>query len=174
MKYIVKYCKSRQNRFNLPLNITSHFFIPGTMERFSNKSVINKLRKSYYNVFAFFLMEQDQDQHIMSCLIKWGVALNIHKIELLRIKAVPTLLTFEKPATTSDALEQIYDLLFLTNMDGVVEDVELEVITQYSRAIGIAPYVVNNLLKALVSASYDGVEDNELRNDIKQHPEVYV
>lgn len=144
------------------------------MERFSDKSVLNKLRKSYYNVFAFFLKEQNQDQHILSCLIKWGLSLNIHKIELLRIKAVPSLLSFEKPATTSEALEQVYDLLYLTNMDGVVEDVELEVVTHYSRAIGIEPYVVNNLLKALVSASYDGVGDNELRDDIKQHPEVYV
>lgn len=144
------------------------------MERFSDKSALNKLRKSYYNVFAFFLKEQHQDTHIMDCLIKWGVALNIHKIELLRIKAVPNLLSFEKPANTSDALEQIYDLLYLTNMDGIVEDVELEVINQYSKLIGIEPYVVNNLLKALVSASYDGVEDSDLRNDIKRHPEVYV
>lgn len=144
------------------------------MERFSDKSALNKLRKSYYNVFASFLSEQDQDTHIMDCLIKWGVALNIHKIELLRIKAVPNLLSFEKPSTTGDALEQIYDLLYLTNMDGIVEDVELEVISQYSKVIGIEPYVVNNLLKALVSASYDGVQDNELRNDIKRHPEVYI
>lgn len=144
------------------------------MESLSDKSALNKLRKSYYNVFASFLMKQDQDTHIMDCLIKWGVALNIHKIELLRIKAVPNLLSFEKPASTGDALEQIYDLLYLTNMDGIVEDVELEVINLYSRTIGVEPYVVNNLLKALVSASYDGVQDNELRNDIKRHPEVYV
>lgn len=144
------------------------------MERFSDKSALNKLRKSYYNVFAYFLQEQSQDKHIMECLIKWGVALNIHKIELLRIKAVPSLLNFEKPETTSQALEQVYDLLYLTNLDGIVEDVELEVVTLYSKAINIEPYVVNNLLKALVSAAYDGVRDNELRNDIQRHPEVYV
>lgn len=144
------------------------------MIHFSDSSSLTKLRKSFYNVFAYFLEEEKQDKHIMFCLIKWGVALNIHQIELLRIKAIPSLLSFEKPSKTSDALEQIYDLLFMTNMDGVVEDVELEVITQYSKAIGIEPYIVNNLFKALLSASFDGVEDNELRADIKRHPEVYV
>jgi hypothetical protein len=144
------------------------------MEHFSDKSSLSKLRKSFYNVYAYFLQEEKQDQNIMECLIKWGVALNISRIELLRLKGVPSLLNFEKPGKTNDALEHIYDLLYMTIMDNVVEDIELEVITQYSKAIGIEPFTVNNLLKALLSASFDGVQDSELREDIKKYPEIYV
>ena len=110
----------------------------------------------------------------MQCLLKWGTQLNISKIELERIMAMPGLLNFEKPGKEGDALEQVYDLVYITYMDGVVEDVELQAISTYTKAIGMEPHVVNNLLKALVSASYDGVEDQEIRKDILSHPEVYV
>ena len=110
----------------------------------------------------------------MNCLFKWGLQLNIYKIELHRIQAIPALISFEKPTKESDALEQIYDMVYLTQMDGIVEEVELEVITTYVKAIGMEPYIVNNLLKALVSDTYDGIEDEDLRKDIFLHPEVYI
>ena len=143
------------------------------MDRLTNQSSINKLRKSFYNVFAYFL-SKEANKGIMNCLFKWGLQLNIYKIELHRIQAMPALLSFEKPASEREALEQIYDLVYMTYMDGIVEDVELEVINYYVKAIGMEPHIVNNLLKALVSATYDGVGDQDLRKDILLHPEVYV
>ena len=110
----------------------------------------------------------------MPCLLKWGMQLNIQKVELHRIMAMPGLLSFEKPDRESDALEQIYDLVYITYMDGIIEDVELQAISTYTKAIGMEPYVVNNILKALVSANYDGIQDMEIRKDILSHPEVYV
>ena len=143
------------------------------MERVSDQS-LNRMRKSFYNIFAYFLEEEKNNTQVMECLVKWGVELGIHKMELQRIIAMPGLLSFTKPEKTSDALEQIYDLLYMINMDGIVEDIELSVINIYTKKIGLEPYVVNNVLKALVSASIDGVDDSDLRNDIKLHPEVYV
>lgn len=144
------------------------------MKRFTEQSSLNKLRKSFYNILAYFLTESEQNKQVIQCLLKWGAQLNIPKIELQRIIAMPGLLSFEKPGKESDALEQIYDLVYITYMDGVVEDVELQAISTYTMAIGMEPHVVNNLLKALVSATYDGVEDQEIRKDILSHPEVYV
>lgn len=110
----------------------------------------------------------------MQCLLKWGRQLNIQKVDLHRIMAIPDMLGFEKPDKEGDALEQIYDLVYITYMDGIVEDVELQAISTYAKAIDLEPHVVNNLLKALISANYDGVEDAEIRKDILNHPEVYV
>ena len=143
------------------------------MERVSDQS-INRMRKSFYNIFAYFLEEEKHNSQVMECLVKWGVELGIHTVELQRIISMPGLLSFTKPDKISDALEQIYDLLYMINMDGIVEDIELSVINIYTKKIGLEPYVVNNVLKALVSASFDGVKDSDLRNDIKLHPEVYV
>ena len=145
------------------------------MDMVSHQS-INRMRKSFYNIFAFFLEEEEdkENSRIMECLLKWGEELGIKKDELFGIMAIPKMLTFKMPDKLGDALEQIYDLLFMINMDGIVEDIELNVINIYSKKLGLEPYVVNNLLKALVTASFDGVKDNDLRNDIKRHPEVYV
>lgn len=143
------------------------------MERSSDQS-INRLRKSFYNILAYFLEEEKHNVHAMECLTKWGVELGIHKTELQRIIAIPGLLSFTKPERTTEGLEQIYDLLYMVNMDGIVEDIELSVINIYTPKIGLEPYVVNNLLKALVSASLDGINDKDLRKDINLHPEVYV
>lgn len=144
------------------------------MKRFTEQSSLNKLRKSFYNIFAYFLAESEHNKQIMPCLLKWGMQLNIQKVDLHRIIAMPGLLSFEKADRESEALEQIYDLVYITYMDGVVEDVELQAISTYTKAIGMEPHVVNNLLKALVSANYDGVEDLEIRKEILSHPEVYV
>lgn len=144
------------------------------MDMVSHQS-INRMRKSFYNIFAFFLEEEDmENSRIMECLLKWGEELGIKKDELFGIMAIPKMLTFKMPDKLGDALEQIYDLLFMINMDGIVEDIELNVINIYSKKLGLEPYVVNNLLKALVTASFDGVKDHDLRSDIKRHPEVYV
>lgn len=153
--------------------ITSVSKISIPMERVSGQS-INRMRKSFYNIFAYFLEEEKHNVQVMACLIKWGVELGIHTTELRRIIAMPGILSFTKPAKTTEALEQIYDLLYMINMDGIVEDIELNVLNIYTPKIGLEPYVVNNLLKALVSATYDGVKDRDLRKDIKLHPEVYV
>ena len=145
------------------------------MERASDQS-INRMRKSFYNILALFLEEEKNNHQVLKCLIKWGVELGINEIALQRIIAIPGVLSFTKPDRTSDALEQIYDLLFMINMDDIVEDIELSVINIYTKKIGLEPHVVNvnNVLKALVSASLDGVNDSDLRDDIKHHPEVYV
>ncbi len=144
------------------------------MNKVSHQS-ITRMRKSFYNIFAFFLEEKEkEDSQIMTCLLKWGEELGIKSDELFGIMAIPGMLSFKMPDKTGDALEQLYDLLFMINMDGVIEDVELSVINIYSKKIGLETYVVNNLLKALISATYDGIQDKDLRNDIKLHPEVYV
>lgn len=144
------------------------------MDRLTERSGINRLRKSFYNVFAYFLNQEEKNTQVMNCLLKWGEHLGIHKLDLQRIIAMPGLLSFQKPLKTNDSLEQIYDVLFMINMDGVVEDEELSVISHYTSVLGLEPYVVNNLLKALVSAPYEGVAENELRKDINSHPEMYV
>lgn len=144
------------------------------MNRLTEKSGLNRLRKSFYNIFAYFLTQEQDNEQVMDCLLKWGVDLDIHKFELQRIMVMPGMLSFQKPLKTNDSLEQIYDVLFMINMDGVVEDSELIVISRYAAALGLEAYVVNNLLKALVSAPYDGVEEKDLRKEIRIHPEIYV
>ncbi|EMR02417.1 hypothetical protein [Cesiribacter andamanensis] len=132
------------------------------------------LRKSYFNVLAFYMLDENSCADKLSCLLKWGAELEISKSELLRLMKNPSLLPYQSPESTIDALAQIYDLVYMVYMDGIVEDVELAVVTEYAAQLGLEPCTVNALLKALVAAQLDGVTNEALRSDIIVHPEVYV
>ncbi|AHM61016.1 hypothetical protein D770_13810 [Flammeovirgaceae bacterium 311] len=137
-------------------------------------NMLKSLKSSYNNVLAFFTKEENSCAYKLQCLVKWGFQLGIHKAELHRYMKDPALLRFEYPASHIDALSQVYDLVYMVYMDGVVEDIELEVVSEYASSIGLEAYVVNNLLKAMVAAQMDGTSDEVLRTDITEHPEVYV
>jgi hypothetical protein len=50
-------------------------------------------------------------------------------------------------------------------LDGRVEDIELEVVTKFAEKIGFKSHIVNDLLKAIVTAPYDGFDFKH----VKQH-----
>lgn len=135
---------------------------------------LHSLKSSFLNVLAYFTLEENSCAFKLECLLKWGNELGVSKAELHRLMKNPSLISFVVPATTIDALAQIYDLVYMVNMDGIVEDVELEVVSEYAAGIGLESCTVNNLLKAMVAAQLDGLTDEDLRSDIRLHPEMYV
>lgn len=135
---------------------------------------ISRLRISYYNILAYFLKHAPEDQQILNCLQKWGVELGISELELKRLRISRGSLNYERPQKITDKLQQVYDLVFMIYLDGVVEDIELKVASSYALATGLEAHVVNNLLKALVTAPDDETDLSELRSDIDQHPEFYT
>lgn len=137
-------------------------------------SMLKGLKSSYTNVLAYFVQEENSCAYKLQCLVKWGFQLGIHKTELHRYMKDPALIRFQLPTTNIDALAQVYDLVYMVYMDGIVEDIELELVSEYASSIGLESHVVNNLLKAMVAAQMDGTPDEALRSDILVHPEVYV
>lgn len=135
---------------------------------------LSSLKRSYFNVLAFYMLDENSCADKLSCLLKWGAELSIAKVELHRLMKNPALLPYQAPETQIDALAQVYDLVYMVYMDGIIEDVELQVVSEYAGSIGLESCIVNNLLKALIAAQMDGVTDEALRSDIKVHPEVYV
>jgi hypothetical protein len=132
------------------------------------------LKRSYFNVLAFFMLDENSCADKLSCLLKWGAELGVSRVELHRLMKNPALLPYQAPENQIDALAQTYDLVYMVYMDGIVEDVELQVVSEYASSIGLESCIVNNLLKALVAAQIDGITDEALRSDIIIHPEVYV
>lgn len=135
---------------------------------------ISRLRISYYNILGYFLKQESKDPQILDCLHKWGLELGISELELKRLRINPASLRYERPQKITDKLQQVYDLVFMIYLDGVVEDIELTVASTYALATGLEAHVVNNLLKALVTAPDDETDINEVRTDIGQHPEFYT
>lgn len=139
-----------------------------------NPATLNALKHSFCNILAY-VVKEEQCNAKLDCLKKWAIQLGLHQLELHRLMSSPTL-TYQAPQNNIDALEQVYDLVYMVYMDGMIEDIELELVSSYAKGVGLEPFVVNNLLKALITAQLDGVSDEAtaIRSDIKVHPEVYV
>lgn len=143
------------------------------MNRAVSSALQRNLKRSFSEIFTYFhTQEKGSDQQI-ACLYKWGRQLGITPTELRELQEGKNNFTYEYDKT--NGLAFAYDLVCLIYMDEIVEDVELKMATYFTeKVLGLKPHIVNNLLKALITAQLDGVTNTEVRNDIEQHPEVYV
>ncbi len=128
---------------------------------------IDALRKSYYNLLAHFIQGSSVKEGFIDGLFKWGVQLNISKKEIYNLIGNPDLISFQEPKDKHEAIRWVYDLVYMIYLDGKVEDIELEITTEYAKKLGFEPYIVNDLLKAIVTAPYDGIGDEDVRQEIK-------
>lgn len=81
---------------------------------------------------------------------------------------------YTPPANKQEALERVYDLVYMIYLDGVVEDDELQVTSQYAEKLDLPPSIVGDLLKAIVTAPADGVSADEVRNELKELLETHL
>ncbi|MDN5204465.1 hypothetical protein QQ008_23935 [Fulvivirgaceae bacterium BMA10] len=138
------------------------------MEFILGKEEYRSIKESFYNIFAAFLGMENVKEDFIDCIFKWGVQLDIDKKELYSFIGKPETVKFIEPADEKEALEHVYDLVYMIYLDGEVEDIELEVTTEYAKMLGFKPHIVNDLLKAIVTAPYDGLEDSKRRGELKQ------
>jgi len=126
----------------------------------------DSIKRSYFNIYAVFLSDGDITRQLVDCILKWGLQLDLTEQELEDVIKMRDSYTFEKPSR-DDAIEQIYDLVYMIYLDDVVEDIELEIAMRFAEKLGFQPHVVGDLLKAIVSAPSDGIDHFQLRHDIK-------
>ncbi|MCG8321102.1 MAG: hypothetical protein MI921_16485 [Cytophagales bacterium] len=133
-----------------------------------DRDELNSIRKSYYNLLAHFIHMESAKEDFIDGIFKWGVQLDFSKKDIYDVIANPMSIRFTKPKDKVEAIEWVYDLVYMIYLDGKVEDIELEITTEYAKKLGFEPHIVNDLLKAIVTAPYDGIEKEEVRAEIKQ------
>ncbi|MDZ7607557.1 MAG: hypothetical protein U5K79_18660 [Cyclobacteriaceae bacterium] len=65
-------------------------------------------------------------------------------------------------------LAHIFNLVYMVYLDDTVEDIELEVVTQFAEKIGFQSHIVNDLLKTIVTAPYDGYDFMQMKDHLKE------
>lgn len=141
-----------------------------------NQSLSNSqqrsLKRSFSELFTYFSTKTQATDQQMACLYKWGRQLGITPTELKELQSGKSSYAYEY--TKTDALAFAYDLVCLIYMDEVVEDVELKMASSFAdEVLGLKPHIINNLLKAIITAQLDGIPNEDIRGDIQEHPEVY-
>jgi hypothetical protein len=126
------------------------------------------IKESYFHIYHYFLDSAPLDKAHITCLFKWGIQLNVSEEEILYIDDEKNIKFMKK----TDRLEHLYNLVFMIFLDGVVEDIELKVVSEYAEKIGFKSHIVNDLLKTIVTAPYDGFNYKEVKKQVKEILEV--
>ncbi|MDQ3394334.1 MAG: hypothetical protein M3512_09525 [Bacteroidota bacterium] len=124
------------------------------------------VKKSFKNLYAFFIEHQYTSKDFLHCIQKWGYQLTLQREEYLFPENYKEV-NFELPDNRLDALEQVYDVVYMIYLDQEIEDVELEITTLFAKALGFPGYIVGDLLKAIVTAPYDGMNKTEVRKELE-------
>jgi hypothetical protein len=131
-----------------------------------NEEEYQDVKKAFFNIFSFFLDTEPESVEFHDCIYKWGIQLGVGKDVLDFFVSEPSTIKFEKPDTRLKALEQVYDLVYMIYLDGIVEDVELKVASKFAQSLGFEEYIVGELLKSIVTAPYDGISGREVRKEL--------
>lgn len=130
------------------------------------KETLDSVKRSYFNMLALFLANEKIESRFMICFLKWGFQLRLnpddvskHGIELENIQ-------FSVPEEKLDKLEAIYHLVFMIQLDKVVEDSELEIATIFAQRLGFPASIVAGLFKSISTAAYDDDEPRDARKEI--------
>jgi hypothetical protein len=124
----------------------------------------SSLKKSFFNILAFFLEQENIESRYLRCMLKWGLQLDLNKEDLVLSNMDVAQLAFTEPR---EKVESIYHLVYLIYLDHMVEDVELEVATIYSERIGFPPEIIGELFKALTARLSDTEKPINLQAEIE-------
>lgn len=138
------------------------------MDEMIDKSEYEAAVKSFFNVFALFAEENEQEQHAayLDCIHQWGLQLFISEEKLNRLRSGEPGYKFRVPDSQQDAIEQVYDIVYMIYLDKVVEDIELEIVMKFAEKLGFEKHVVGDLVKAIVTAPYDGISRKNVRKEL--------
>ena len=125
---------------------------------------LRSIKESFFHIYHSFLNEGFLSKDFVGCLFKWGVQLHINEDELNFID--PTY-EEEEVNTKEQGLEHLFNLVFMVYLDGRVEDIELEVVTKYAKKLGFESHIVNDLLKTIVTAPFDGFDFSHVKNHLR-------
>lgn len=126
---------------------------------------IKSIKDSFFHIYHSFLNEGFLSKDFVGCLFKWGIQLHITEDELKYIDP-----SYEENELSSEekALQHLFNLVFMIYLDGRVEDIELEVVTKYAEKIGFKSHIVNDLLKTIVTAPYDGFDFSHVKMHLRE------
>ncbi len=130
-----------------------------------SKEELTSIKESFFHIYHSLLNEHSISKDYIGCLFKWGIQLHISEEEL---KFIDPLNEKKQIPNREKALEHLFNLVYMIYLDGELEDVELKVVTKYAEKIGFQSHIVNDLLKAIVTAPYDGFDFSQVKVHLKE------
>ncbi len=131
-----------------------------------NQETLDSVKGSYFNIVALFTANEKIESRFVICLLKWGFQLHLNPSDISKPGRELENIQFTNPQDKLEKLEAIYHLVYMIQMDKVVEDTELEVATIYAKKLGFSSSTVAELFKSITTAAYDGDTTRDVRKEI--------
>lgn len=122
------------------------------------------IKKSFFNILAYFLEQENIESKYLRCLLKWGLQLNLNKEDLVISNMNVAQLSFTEPR---EKVESIFHLVYLIYMDNIVEDVELEVASIYAERLGFTPDIIGKLFRSIAAMAAEQKMPHNLQAEIE-------
>ncbi|MFZ5999272.1 MAG: hypothetical protein ACOYW3_02090 [Bacteroidota bacterium] len=142
------------------------------MDSSLTSEALHSVKRSYFNILAFFFTQEQVETRFVRCLLKWGFQLQLTRDDINRPGKELEQLKFTLPQEKVERLEELYHLVYMVNLDKVVEDVELEVASLYAERLGFKATLVPDLLKSIATAAYDGISPSEVKREVLEFLKV--
>ncbi len=131
-----------------------------------NKETLDSVKSSYFNILALFTANEMIESRFVICFLKWGFQLHLNPDDINKPGRELERIKFAHPQDKLEKLEAIYHLVYMIQLDSVVEDTELEVATIYAEKLGFSSSIVAELFKSISTAVYDGQSPRDVRKEI--------
>ncbi len=129
-----------------------------------NEQEYHSIKTSFFRVFHTCLDKDMISKDVVGCLFKWAIQLHIDESELDDLNAEH----YKGNSEDRDlVLEDIFNIVYMIYLDNKVEEIELKVASQYAKEMGFKSHIVNDLLKAIVTAPFDGYDYPDVRKQLK-------
>lgn len=131
-----------------------------------SKEEYKSIKDSFFHIYHHFLNKGPLSKEYVTCLFKWGVQLNVNEEEV--VAYIDTEDNLKHTKEKVNLLSHLYNLVYMIYLDGVVEDPELKVVSDFAEHLGFEASIVNDLLKNIVTAPYDGIRASEVKAHLKE------
>jgi hypothetical protein len=124
---------------------------------------IGKVKASYFNLLAVMMSSQKIESKYIRCLVKWGIDLGVNVDDLRELEKIKATI----PTDKAGRLEALYHLIYMIYLDKVVEDVELEVATDFAEKLGLQKTLVGDLFKSIATLGYDNYSVRDVHKEVE-------
>jgi len=125
----------------------------------------DQISASYFNLLAHMLRQTSLPSDHVRCLIRWALQLGLKPESILKA-ARSSFIVEKQPVEKREKLRTVFHLVYMTCMDQIIEDTELEVAQIYSDFLGLENTVVSTLFQSITTADYDELSAEEMEEQI--------
>ena len=117
---------------------------------------------SYYHALTHLLSQSLVPAAQARCLIRWALQLGLSPDDL----HASTHAASPLPSDRRARIRAAYHLVYMTCLDDVIEDTEVEVAQEFARHLGLEETVVSTLFQSITTADYDELTPEEMEDQI--------